>query len=60
VAGAAGKGAGFVNMGDRVGAVGGTLLVDSAPGNGTTISGRIPIAAGSEPAAPSLVSSSQA
>jgi signal transduction histidine kinase len=43
LAGAAGKGAGFVNMSDRVGAVGGTLNVDSAPGRGTTISGRVPI-----------------
>jgi len=41
--GAAGKGAGFVNMSDRVGAVGGTLNVDSAVGRGATISGRIPI-----------------
>ncbi len=37
------KGAGFVNMGDRVGAVGGTLKVDSTVGRGTTISGRVPI-----------------
>jgi signal transduction histidine kinase len=42
-AGAAGKGAGFVNMRDRVGAIGGTLEVHSAPGQGTTISGRLPI-----------------
>lgn len=41
--GVAGKGAGFVNMSDRVGAVGGTLNVDSAMGRGATISGRIPI-----------------
>lgn len=37
-------GAGFVNMGDRVGAVGGTFGVQSAPGRGTRVSGRIPIA----------------
>lgn len=41
--GVAGKGAGFVNMGDRVGAIGGTLEVHSAPGQGTTISGRLPV-----------------
>ncbi len=40
---AKGSGAGFVNMSDRVGAIGGTLSVQSAPGQGTTISGRIPI-----------------
>jgi signal transduction histidine kinase len=39
----AGRGAGFVNMADRVGAIGGTLTVDSAPGKGTRISGRIPL-----------------
>ncbi|MGQ0521172.1 MAG: sensor histidine kinase [Actinomycetota bacterium] len=39
------EGAGFVNMGDRVGAIGGSLGVRSAPGEGTTITGRIPIAA---------------
>ena len=38
-----GLGAGFVNMNDRVGAIGGTVTVRSAPGQGTTISGRIPI-----------------
>ena len=36
-------GAGFVNMGDRVGAIGGSLGVHSAPGQGTRISGRIPV-----------------
>ncbi len=40
-----GLGAGFVNMKDRVGAAGGTLKVDSAPGEGTWIAGRIPVAA---------------
>ena len=39
----AGRGAGFVNMADRVGAIGGTLSVDSAPGKGTRIGGRIPL-----------------
>jgi signal transduction histidine kinase len=42
-------GAGFVNMGDRVGAIGGTFSVRSAPGQGTRISGRIPLP---EPALP--------
>jgi signal transduction histidine kinase len=41
--GTAGQGHGFVNMADRVGAFGGTLRVDSAPGRGTSISGRIPL-----------------
>ena len=35
------QGHGFVNMSDRVGAIGGSLAVDSAPGAGTRISGRI-------------------
>jgi signal transduction histidine kinase len=38
-----GLGAGFVNMQDRVGAVGGTLKVDSAPGKGTKVYARIPL-----------------
>jgi signal transduction histidine kinase len=38
------RGAGFVNMSDRVGAIGGTISVRSAPGRGTTVSGRIPVA----------------
>jgi signal transduction histidine kinase len=37
-------GAGFTNMSDRVGAIGGSLKVQSAPGKGTKISGRIPVA----------------
>jgi signal transduction histidine kinase len=37
------RGHGFVNMADRVGAFGGTVAVDSAPGQGTTISGRVPL-----------------
>ncbi len=39
------SGAGFVNMSDRVGAIGGTVTVTSAPGEGTTIAGRIPVEA---------------
>jgi signal transduction histidine kinase len=41
--GVAGKGAGFVNMADRVGAIDGTIQVTSAVGSGTKISGRIPL-----------------
>ena len=37
------RGHGFVNMADRVGAFGGTVRVESAPGAGTTISGRVPL-----------------
>jgi signal transduction histidine kinase len=39
----AADGHGFVNMRDRVGAVGGTLTVDSSPGSGTRIGGNIPL-----------------
>jgi signal transduction histidine kinase len=42
----AAKGHGFVNMNDRVGAIGGTLTVDSAPGQGTRISGSVPLNGG--------------
>lgn len=38
---AAGWGAGLANLADRLKAVGGSLLVQSAPGQGTRISGRI-------------------
>ena len=41
--GAAITGHGFVNMADRLGAIGGTLEVESAPGAGTSISGSIPL-----------------
>jgi signal transduction histidine kinase len=36
-------GHGFVNMSDRVGAIGGSINVETAPGQGTTIRGRIPL-----------------
>jgi signal transduction histidine kinase len=39
-----GIGAGFTNMNDRLGAIGGTLRVESAPGRGTKILGTIPLA----------------
>jgi signal transduction histidine kinase len=37
------RGHGFVNMSDRVGAIGGSIAVESAPGKGTRILGRIPL-----------------
>ena len=40
-AGAA-SGHGFVNMRDRLGAIGGQLSVESTPGHGTRVSARIP------------------
>jgi signal transduction histidine kinase len=41
--GVAGGGHGFVNLRDRVGAFGGMITVDSAPGEGSRIAGRIPL-----------------
>ena len=38
------EGHGFVNMGDRLGAIDGTLSVASAPGEGTRVAGAIPLA----------------
>jgi len=38
-----GAGAGFTNMLDRLGALGGTLRVESAPGRGTRITGAVPV-----------------
>jgi signal transduction histidine kinase len=40
---AAAMGHGFVNMRDRLGAIGGTLEVDSAPGEGARVRGRVPV-----------------
>jgi signal transduction histidine kinase len=40
-----GAGAGFTNMLDRLGALGGTLRVESAPGKGTRVSGTVPAVA---------------
>jgi signal transduction histidine kinase len=37
------RGNGFVNMGDRLGAFGGSVEVDSAPGSGTRVTGRLPV-----------------
>jgi signal transduction histidine kinase len=42
-AGSGGRGHGFVNMSDRLGAIGGTVAVDSAPGQGTRVSGTVPV-----------------
>jgi signal transduction histidine kinase len=39
-----GASGGFTNMNDRLGAVGGTLRVESAPGRGTKVAGAIPVA----------------
>jgi signal transduction histidine kinase len=44
LAGLAGRrGHGFVNMSDRLGAIGGTVDVDSAPARGTRVSGTVPV-----------------
>ena len=45
----AAKGHGFVNMADRLGAIGGSLDVASAPGDGTRVSGSIPLAVEATP-----------
>jgi len=37
------RGTGLQGMADRLAAAGGTLRIDSAPGLGTTISGRLPV-----------------
>ena len=41
--GAATRGHGFVNMTDRLGAIGGALEIESSPGGGTRVGGRIPL-----------------
>jgi signal transduction histidine kinase len=38
------RGQGFHNMSDRLGAIGGSVRWESAPGRGTTISGSVPVA----------------
>jgi signal transduction histidine kinase len=45
VSSASGDGHGFVNMADRLGAFGGSVVVDSQPGRGTTVSGTLPLPA---------------
>ena len=42
-AAAMGPSAGLQNMADRIGALGGELRIDSAPGDGTTVRGAVPI-----------------
>jgi signal transduction histidine kinase len=42
-AAAVARGAGITNMTDRLGAIGGTLRMESAPGRGTRIAGAIPL-----------------
>ena len=37
------RGHGFINMADRVGAIGGTIAVESSPGKGTKVRGEIPL-----------------
>ena len=44
-----GLGAGFVNMQDRLGALGGSLRVESAPGQGTRVSGTVPARCAAHP-----------
>lgn len=39
----AGRSSGIQNMTDRIGALGGTLVIDSAEGAGTTVAGAIPL-----------------
>ena len=46
-AGAVVQGHGFVNMADRLGAIDGSFDVDTAPGKGSRISGRVPVSAAS-------------
>jgi signal transduction histidine kinase len=41
---AARRGTGLTNMRDRLGAIGGTLSVVSAPGAGTRVEGAVPLA----------------
>ena len=43
------RGYGFVNMGDRLGAYGGTFTVDAAPGRGVSVAGSIPVVAPIQP-----------
>jgi signal transduction histidine kinase len=45
------QGAGFTNMSDRLGAVGGTLRVESTPGAGTRVTGTIPLVEDAQEAA---------
>ena len=44
-----GAGAGLLNMADRMAALGGTLSIVTAPGRGTTVTGRAPLPPGPAP-----------
>jgi signal transduction histidine kinase len=44
-AGGAAPGGGLQNMADRIGALGGALAIDAAPGRGATIAGSVPVSA---------------
>jgi signal transduction histidine kinase len=44
--------AGTQNMADRIGALGGSLQIDSSPGHGTKVSGRIPLASDAQDPGP--------
>jgi signal transduction histidine kinase len=44
-----GRGLGLQHMADRLGALGGELTIFTAPGRGTTISGRVPLQAAIAP-----------
>ena len=48
-AGRCGLGAGFVNMQDRLCALGGSLRVESAPEQGTRVAGRVPVSRAAGP-----------
>ena len=39
------RGHGYINMADRLGAIGGTVRWDSTPGHGSSVSGSVPLAA---------------
>jgi signal transduction histidine kinase len=41
------KGHGYVNMSDRLGAIGGTVRWESQPGHGSTVRGSVPLLEGS-------------
>jgi len=43
------RGSGLQNMADRVEALGGSVAVESSPGAGTTVTGRIPVGTGAVP-----------
>ena len=52
------SGAGFANMRERVAVLGGTLTIDSAPGRGMQLRGRIPLDAGAGTGSPGNLSGS--